>query len=343
MKSFWILDFRFSIGRSGKKVICLALCALLLAAGVSAEAQQQAKLPKIGWLDSGPTVRGTRLGELFLRRLRELGYVESNNVTIEYRAANNQLDQLPSLAAQLVRLNVGVLVTSTTPAAIAAKNATKTIPIVFILLAVDPVAAGLVESLARPDGNITGITNIAAELGGKRLELLKETVPKLTRVALLWDPQNSGSAQAWKESQAPARELGLQLHSMEVSSAEKFEGVFNDAIKAHSAALAVTPTILATSHRKQIVELAAKTRLPAIYAREEFVESGGLMSYATDLDDHYRRAAVYVDKILEHAKPADLPVEQPTKFEFVINLQAAKQIGLTIPQSVLYRADKVIK
>jgi putative ABC transport system substrate-binding protein len=217
------------------------------------------------------------------------------------------------------------------------------IPIVFILLAADPVAAGLVDSLARPGGNITGITNVAAELGGKRLELLKETVPKLTRVALLWDPQNSGSVQAWKESQTPARELGLQLHSMAVSSADKFEAAFNDAIKAHSTAVAVTPTILATSHRKQIVELAAKTRLPAIYAREEFVQSGGLMSYGTDLEDHYRRAAAYVDKILKGAKPADLPVEQPTKFEVVINLKAAKQIGLTIPPNVLARADRVIK
>jgi len=314
-----------------------------LALAVIAEAQQQAKLPKIGWLDSGPSVRGTRLGELFLRRLSELGYVEGKNITIEYRSADDKLDRLPALVGELVRLNVDALVTSTTPGAIAAKNATKTIPIVFILLAADPVAAGLIDSLARPGGNITGLTNIAAELGGKRLELLKETVPKLTRVALLWDPQNSGSAQAWKESQLPARELGLQLYSMEVSSADKFEGAFNDAIKARSAALAVTPMILATSNRKQVVELAAKTRLPAIYARDEFVESGGLMSYGTDLDEHYRRAATYVDKILKGTKPADLPVEQPTKFEFIINLKAAKQIGLTIPPNVLARADRVIK
>jgi len=314
-----------------------------LAAGATAEAQQQAKLPKIGWLDSGPSVRGTRLGELFLRRLRELGYVEGKNITIEYRSADDKLDRLPALAGELVRLNVDALVTSTTPGAVADKNATKTIPIIFILLAADPVAAGLIDSLARPGGNITGLTNIAAELGGKRLELLKETVPKLTRVALLWDPQNSGSAQAWKESQLPARELGLQLHSMEVSSADKFEGAFNDAIKARSAALAVTPMILATSNRKQIVELTAKTRLPAIYARDEFVESGGLMSYGTDLDEHYRRAATYVDRILKGAKPADLPVEQPTKFELVINLKTAKQIGLTIPPNVLARADRVIK
>jgi putative ABC transport system substrate-binding protein len=310
---------------------------------VCAGAQQKAKLLKIGWLDSGPTVRGTRLGELFLRRLHELGYVEGKNITIEYRSADDKLDRLAALAGELVRLNVDVLVTSTTPAAIAAKNATKTIPIVFMLLAADPVAAGLTDSLARPGGNITGLTNVAAELGGKRLELLKESVPKLTRVAVLWDPQNSGSAQAWKESQLPAQELALQLHSMEVSTADRFEAAFKDATKAGSSALAVTPMILATSNRKQIVELAARTRLPAIYAREEFVESGGLMSYSTDLDDHYRRSATYVDKILKGAKPADLPVEQPTKFELVINLNAAKQIGLTIPQRVLARADKVLK
>src|ERR1041385_5749401 len=286
----------------------LALCATLSVFCVSAGAQQQAKLLKIGWLDSGPTVRGTRLGELFLRRLRELGYVERKNITIEYRSADDKLDRLAALAGELVRLNVDVLVTSTTPAAIAAKNATKTIPIVFMLLAADPVAAGLTDSLARPGGNITGLTNVAAELGGKRLELLKESVPKITRVAVLWDPQNSGSAQAWKESQLPAQELALQLHSMEVSTADRFEAAFKDATKAGSSALAVTPMILATSNRKQIVELAARTRLPAIYAREEFVESGGLMSYSTDLDDHYRRAAVYVDKILKRAKTAAPPL-----------------------------------
>jgi putative ABC transport system substrate-binding protein len=325
-----------------KKIYWLALCAMLSTLCLSAEAQQQTKVPKIGWLDSGSTVRGSRLGELFLRRLRELGYVEGKNITIEYRSADDKLDRLPALAGELVRLNVDVLVTVATPAAIAGKNATRTIPVVFIVVA-DPVAAGLIDSLARPGGNITGLTNIAAVLAGKRLELLKETVPKLSRVALLWDSQNPGSAQAWKESQLPARELGLQIHSMEVSSADKFEGAFKDATKARSAALAATPNALALSNRKQIVELAAKTRLPAIYFREEFVESGGLMSYGADLDDHYRRAAIYVDKILKGTKPADLPVEQPTKFELVINLKTAKQIGLTIPPNVLARADKVIK
>ncbi len=307
-----------------------------------AEAQQPPKVFKIGWLESGPTVRGTRSGEIFVRRLGELGYVEGKNIVFEYRSANNKLDGLPALAQELVRLNVDVLVTGASPAAIAAKNATKSIPIVFTILA-DPIAEGLIDSLARPGGNITGLTNISAELGGKRLELLKETVPKLSRVAVLWDPKNSGSAQSWKDLQQPAKALGWQLYSMEVSSAGKFEAAFKDALKARSAALFVTPMILATSHRKQVVELAAKHRLPAIYSRELFVESGGLMSYGADLDDHYLRAAIYVDKILKGTKPADLPVEQPTKFELLLNLKTAKTLGLTIPPMVLMRATKVVK
>ena len=297
-----------------KAILLLALCSLLLALSFPAEAQQQGKVFKVGWLATRSASAPAPVLALFRRELRALGYVEGKNIAIEVRSSEDKPDRLPALADELVRLKVDVLFAPSTNEALVAKNATKTIPIVFILLAADPVAAGLIDSLARPGGNITGLTNIAAELGGKRLELLKETVPKLTRVALLWDPQNSGSAQAWKESQLPARELGLQLYSMEVSSADKFEGAFNDAIKARSAALAVTPMILATSNRKQVVELAAKTRLPAIYARDEFVESGGLMSYGTDLDEHYRRAATYVDKILKGTKPADLPVEQPTKF-----------------------------
>ena len=316
---------------------------VLLALGVTAQAQQQAKTFKVGWLESATTDRGSRLGDIFLRRLAELGFVEGKNIAFEYRSADNKLDRLPALVDELIRLNVDVLLTSATPATIAAKNATKTIPIVFIQLAVDPVTAGFVDSLARPGGNITGLTNIAAELAGKRLEILKETVPKLSRVALMWEPKNAGSAQTWKESQLPAKELGLQLHSMEVSSADQFEGAFKEAIKARSAALAVTPMVLAANHRRKIVELAAKSRLPAVYYRDSFVESGGLMSYGADLADHFRRAADFIEKILKGSKPADLPVEQPKKYEFIVNLKAAKQIGLMIPQSVLYRADKVIK
>jgi putative tryptophan/tyrosine transport system substrate-binding protein len=327
--------------KAGLSSILIAV--VLLALGVTAQAQQQAKTFKVGWLESATTDRGSRLGEIFLRRLAELGFVEGKNIAFEYRSADNKLDRLPALVDELVRLNVDVLLTSATPATIAAKNATKTIPIVFIQLAVDPVTAGFVDSLARPGGNITGLTNIAAELAGKRLEILKETVSKLSRVALMWEPRNAGSAQTWKESQLPAKELGLQLHSMEVSSADQFEGAFKEAIKARSGALAVTPMVLASNHRKEIVELAAKSRLPAVYYRDNFVESGGLMSYGADLADHFRRAADFIEKILKGSKPADLPVEQPTKFEFVINLKTAKRVGLTIPQSVLYRADKVIK
>jgi putative ABC transport system substrate-binding protein len=328
---------------SDRRFLISGLSALLVALSLPAQAQQPAKTFKVGWLESGTTDRGSRLGDIFLRRLAELGFVEGKNIAFEYRSADNQLERLPALAGELVRLNVDVLLTTATPALVAAKNATSTIPIVFMQLAVDPVTTGFVNSLARPGGNITGLTNIAAELAGKRLEILKETMPKLSRVAFMWEPKNAGSAQTWKESQLPAKKLGLELYSMEVSSADQFEGAFKDAVKARSAALAVTPMVLAATHRKEIVELAAKGRLPAIYYRDSFVESGGLMSYGADLADHFRRAADFIEKILKGAKPADLPIEQPTKFELVINLKAAKQIGLTIPPNVLARADRVIR
>jgi putative ABC transport system substrate-binding protein len=229
-----------------------------------------------------------------------------------------------------------------TNGALAAKRATNTIPIIFIGVA-GPVEAGLVESLARPGENITGLTNIASVLSGKRLEVLKETVPKLSRVAVLWDPQNPGSSLQWKESEIAARELSLQIFSMEVSSANKYESAFNEAMKARSAALAVTLNPLAVSNQNTVVELVEKNRLPAIYTREDFVSSGGLMSYGPTYAREGRDAARLVDKILKGAKPADLPVEQPTKFELIINLKAAKQIGLTIPPNVLARADRVIR
>lgn len=319
------------------------LAALLLMIPPLAQAQSSAKIAKVGWLESGNTDRGSRVGEMFMRRLSELGFVEGKNVAFEIRSADNQLGRLPGLAEELVRLQVDVLLTTATPALIAARNATKTIPIVFIQLAVDPVAAGFVDSLARPGANITGLTNFAAELTGKRLEILKEAVPKLSRVAILWEPKNAGSAQTWKESQAPAKELGLQLHSMEVSAGDQFESAFTNAVKARSAAVAVTPMVLAGTHRQKLADLAAKHWLPAMYYRDFFVESGGLMSYGADLTDHFKRAAEYVEKILKGTKPADLPVEQPKKFEFIVNLIAAKQIGLTIPPNVLARANRVIK
>ena len=269
----------------------MVLATVLLATIFTAEAQQQAKVPKIGWLitGAGSTAGSTPTSELLLRELRALGYVEGKNIAFEYRYGENKLDRLAALADELVRLKVDVLVATATPATLAAKNATRTIPIVFMGVG-DPVASGLVDSLARPGGNITGLTNISAVLAGKRLELLKETVPKLSRVAVLWDPQAPGAPQ-WKESQLPARELGLQLHSMEVSSADKYEGAFKEAIKAGSAGLAVTQQTLATSNRKQIADLATKHRLPAIYPRGDFVENGGLMSYGPDRDEPFRRAA----------------------------------------------------
>jgi len=274
--------------------------------------------------------------------LREVGYVEGKNITIVYRSAEEKFERLPALVDELIGLKVDVLVMSSTPAALAGKRSTSKIPIVFIGVS-DPVAAGLVDSLARPGGNVTGFTAMTSELAGKRLELLKETVPKLSRVAVLWDPRDPNAASSWKESQLPARELGMQLFSMEISSSDKYDTAFKEAIKAASAALAVAGSPLAVSNRKQIADLAAKNRLPAIYHRGDFVDSGGLMSYGADQIEPYRRIAVYVDKILKGARPADLPVEQPSKFELVINLKAAKALGLTVPPIVLTRATRVIK
>ena len=263
-------------------------------------------------------------------------------VTIEYRYAEDKLDRLPALAEELVRLNVDLIIAPTTVEVRAAKAATKTIPIVFYNVP-DPVGSGLVDSLARPGGNVTGFSTINALLSGKRLELLKETVPKLTRVAVLWDPQNPSSVQQWKELQQPARELGLQLHSMEVSSADKYESAFKEAVKTRSGALLVTQSTLGAANGPRVHELAVKYRLPAIATRGENVSSGALMSYGADGIESYQRAAVMVDKILKGTKPADLPVERPTRFEFLINLKTAKQIGLTIPPNVLVRANKVIR
>jgi putative ABC transport system substrate-binding protein len=325
-----------------KNVIGFALSTLLFALCASAEAQQSKRVPRVGYLSSSFSSLPGSGSELFQREFRTLGYVEGKNIAFEYRHADNKHDRLPALADELVRLKVDVIIATSTTAALAAKDATGTIPIVF-LGAGDPIAAGLVESLARPGGNLTGFTRIAAVLAGKRLELLKETVPKLSRVSVLWNPGNPGSEEIWNESQRPARELGLQLHSMEVVSPDQFESVFREAREARSAALAVTLSALITSNKKRIADLAIKNRLPAMYERREFVESGGLMSYGADQAEPYRRVAVFVDKILKGAKPADLPVEQPTEFELVTNLKTAKQIGLTMPPNVLARADRVIK
>ena len=302
---------------------------------------QQAKIPTIGWLDARPPSAGGGR-ELFAREFRALGYVDGRNVAFEFRSADNKLDRLAALADELVRLKVDVLFTPAGDEALAAKKATKTIPIVFAVVA-DPVAIGLVDSLARPGGNVTGLSTIAPVLAGKRLELLKETIPGLSRVAVLWDPKSSASAQSWKESQLAARELRVHLYSTEVSTTDRFDGAFQEAIKAGSVALGVISSPLVNTNQKRIADLALKYRLPAVYPREDFADSGGLMSYGPDRTEPYKRAAVYVDKILKGAKTADLPVEQPTKFELVINLKTAKQIGTTIPPHVLARADKVIR
>ena len=322
------------------KLIGVVLGAVVLALSVAAEAQQPAKVYKIGWLGFRP--RASLATAAFERELRARGYVVGRNIAIEYRSAEGKPDRFALLSDELVRLNVDVVVTPGTPATLAAKNATKTIPIVFTAVA-DPVPAGIVDSLARPGGNITGFTEISEVLAGKRLLLLKETILKLSRVAVLWNPRNPGNAQQWKQSQLSAKELGLELYSIEVSSADNYEGAFKEAIKTRSGALAVAQDSLAQFNLKLIADLATKNRLAAIYPRAEFVLSGGLMSYGSDPAETYRRAAVYIDKILRGAKPADLPVEQPTKFELVINLKTAKQIGLTIPPNVLARADRVIK
>jgi putative ABC transport system substrate-binding protein len=317
--------------------------AVLFAPSFPAQAQQ-GKVPRIGLLVPGSASSyGTRI-EAFRKGLRELKYVEGQNVNIEYRYAEGKLDRLSELAAELVRLRVDMIVTSGNASVRAVKKATTTIPIV-VSNTNDLVGPGHVVSLARPGGNITGLTNMAPELAGKRLELLKEAVPKLSRVAVLWwnDPAAPGRSASWKESELSARELGLQLHSMEVRNLSDFERAFEDARKARSDALAVTPSPFFSAHQKLITQLAAKSRLPAIYSQGEYANAGGLISYGPDVVYQHYRAATYADKILKGTKPADLPVERPLKFEFVINLKTAKQIGLTIPPNVLARANKVIR
>ena len=337
----------FSVNRKSKiqnlKWLGLSVFAfVLVVAGAAAQAQQPGKVPRIGLLSPFSPSATASWHQAFRQGLRDLGWVEGKNVSIEYRYAEGKSDRLPELAADLVRLKVNIIVAAVNTDALAAKNATRTIPIV-VASAGDPVAIGLVASLARPGGNITGLSQISPELAGKRLELLKEIVPKLSRVAVIWNPQGTTSPLSWKEIQLPARELGVQLHSLEIQSPNDFAKAFEEATRARAGALAIMPDPLFARNLKRIAELAAKSRLPSIFHLEEFVESGGLVAYGVDRSDQFRRAATYVDKILKGAKPADLPVEQPTKFELVINLKAAKQIGLTIPPNVLARADRVIR
>jgi len=280
--------------------------------------------------------------EAFRQGLRELGYVEGKNILIERRSAEGKLDRLPARATELVRLNVDIIVTAGPLATRAAKEATNTIPIV-ISQDPDPVGNGFVVSLARPGGNITGLSSLTADLSGKRLELLKEIIPKLTRVAVFGTSTGPGNVQQRKEIELAARAFGTQLQYLDVVDPDDIETAFRGTSKGRADAVLVVPSSVLISHRKQVVELAVKSRLPAIYSTSQYVVAGGLMSYGVNTADVDRRAATYVDKILKGAKPADLPVEQPTKFAFIINLKAAKQIGLTIPPNVLVRADKVIR
>jgi len=340
---FWFgSDNRKSAIQNRKWAGLFAIVVAFTVCGARAEAQQPGKIPRIGYLVAQTSSAEHPRIDAFRQGLRALGYVEGQNIAIDYRFTDGKLERLPEVAAELVGLKVNVLITISTNAALAAKRATSTIPIFFMGVS-SPIEAGLVKSLARPGGNITGLTNIASVLSGKRLELLKETVPKLSRVAVLWEPQAPGSVTQWKESQLAARELGLQLYSAEVSSADKYEGAFKAAAKARSSALAVTLSPSTVSSQKRIAELATNNRVPAIYARGDFVDSGGLMSYGPSYAAEGRDAARLVDKILKGTKPADIPVEQPTKFELVINLKTAKQIDVTIPPNVLVRADRVIR
>jgi ABC-type uncharacterized transport system substrate-binding protein len=328
------------------KIMLLTLCVMLFALSVPTAAQQPKKIYRIGYLSStDPTIDSPRSEGIRLA-LRELGYIEGQNIAIEYRYAEGKTGRQPELAAELVRLKVDIIVVlgGTQPIR-AAKNATKTIPIVMTGQGLDPIKAGLVESLARPGGNVTGLTTLSTELGGKRLELFKEAVPKLARVAVLNDPTTVGATREVKEDlPVAARALGLTIRIWEVRAAEEFDKVFAALYKNRPDGLYV---LLAggrlRTNVKRITDFALKSRLPSTYNNREAVDAGGLMYYGADLADSNRRVAYYVDKILKGAKPADLPVEQPTKFELMINLKTAKQIGVTIPQSVLYRADRVIK
>ena len=327
-----------------EKIRVLTLCAMLLALCASAEAQQAKKVHRIGYLSMRDPAGESSRYETMRLALRELGYIEGQNIAAEYRYAEGKLDRAPELAAELVRLKVDIIVAAGDPGVRAAKNATTTIPIVMTGQGSDPVGAGFVESLARPGANVTGLTNLTRELGGKRLELLKEAVPKLARVAVLYASGSSSSVLELKEVlPAAARALGLTARSWEVRDADGFDRAFTALNKDRPDGLYVLASTLMYVNEKRTVGFALKNRLPSMYNRREAVDAGGLMSYGADLVDSYRRVAYFVDRILKGATPADLPVEQPTKFELVINLKTAKQIGLTIPPELLARANKLIK
>jgi putative tryptophan/tyrosine transport system substrate-binding protein len=323
----------------------ILVAVVLLAIGVIAEAQQAGKVHRIGYLSTVDPATDSARAEGIRLALRELGYIEGQNIAIEYRYAEGKRDREPGLAAELVRLKVDIIVVAAGDVTIqAAKNATKTIPIVMMGQGTDPVKAGHVESLARPGGNVTGITRLTRELGGKRLELLKEAVPKLARVAVLYDPGNPNQVREMKELPADARVLQLTIQPWQIGEVDDFEKVFAALNKQRPDGLySLGGGRVMRPNEKRIVGFALKSRLPSMHSNREIVEAGGLMSYGADQADSYRRVAYYVDRILKGAKPADLPVEQPTKFEFVINQKTAKQIGLTIPPDLLARATRIIR
>jgi putative tryptophan/tyrosine transport system substrate-binding protein len=325
-----------------KQILGFVLSSMLFAIGGSAAAQQPARIHQIGILIRGSASLNSARVEALHQRLRELGYVEGKNIVIEYRYADGKRERLPDLAAELARLKVDVIVTTGAVAVLAAKKASPTIPIVFASSS-DPVRSGLVSSLAQPGGTITGLSQMAPDLDGKRLELLKEAFPKIVRVAFLWQAGGMRGNLELTDMEAAAKVLGIKLQSLPVRSLGDLEGAFARAKKERAQALITTTGALIDTQQRQVLDFAVKNRLPAMYPNSEFVEAGGLMSYGSDNTDLWWRAADFVDKILKGTKPADMPVEQATKFEFVVNMNAAKQSGLTIPQKVLARADRVIR
>jgi putative ABC transport system substrate-binding protein len=334
--------YRFAKPISDVRVLTYGLGALLFALCVSAEAQQPTKVPRIGYLTGTSLSANSERVEAFRYGLREFGYVEGKSILFEWRSAEGKADRLSRLVADLVRLKVDIIVTGGPTSNRAAKQATATIPIVMAYDN-DPVGNGFVASLARPGGNITGLSTLAPEISGKQLALLKDIVPRLSRVAVLGTSTNPGNAQASREIDLAAKALGVKLQFLDVRDQKDITTVFKEAGNGNADAVLVLAGSIFNSHRMQVIGLAVKSRLPAIYPYPEYMRDGGLMTYSVNLTDLFRRAATYVDKILKGAKPADLPVEQPTKFELVINVKAAKQIGLTIPPNVLARADKVIR
>jgi len=324
-----------------KNLIYLLPVIAMMVGGAAVQAQQPKQPPRIGYLQAPPLSVVAARTNAFRQGLHDLGYIEGKNVIIELRSADGKIDRVPAIVAELVKLNVDIIVSGGSVVTQSAKRATKTIPIIMAQEA-DPVGSGLVASLARPGGNITGLATLAPELSGKQLELLKEIVPALSRIAVLESPGNSGNAPSLRETERAGRAFGVRIQQIDISHND-IESAFQTATNARADAILVLSSPFATSQRRKITTLAAKNRLPSVSDRAEFVEDGGLMTYSVSSTDLFRRAAVYVDKILKGSTPADLPVEQPTKFELVINLKTAKQIGLTIPPSVLARADRVIR